>query len=276
MKKIFYLILLLSIFVFYGCGDNNLFEGSADKDSSEAQKVELKNDLDDGNYDSVINELENQDNLDEEERILLASAYLGKAGVDFINALEISEQSNVSSFDTMSAILSYPTLDNDSIDTKENLINKALTTLDPDYESTSLADYKTKTLYGATPERKLSATNPSEDEDLLKGIAAAMDTLVIIGDILYNVTDEPVKLSKNYINDLFPQYESALTSYNIPDATMTRLNKNLSALNTAVYILAGENFDSIRADFEDFKNDLGYSDNQVTESEIENYILSLN
>ncbi|AEI14499.1 hypothetical protein Flexsi_0835 [Flexistipes sinusarabici DSM 4947] len=122
----------------------------------------------------------------------------------------------------------------------------------------------------------MSATNPSEDEDLLKGIAAAMDTLVIIGDILYNVTDKPMKLSKDYINDLFPQYESALISYNIPDATITRLNKNLSALNTAVYILTGENFDSIRADFEDFKNDLGYSDNQITESEIENYILSLN
>ncbi|WP_273266786.1 hypothetical protein [Flexistipes sinusarabici] len=276
MKKIFYLILLLSIFVFYGCGDNNLFEGSADKNSSEAQKVELKNDLDDGNYDSVINELENQDNLDQEERILLASAYLGKAGVDFINALEISEQSNISSFDTMSEILNSPTLDNNSIKTKNNLINKALTTLDPNYESATLASYETKTLYSTTPERKLNVTNPSEDEDLLKGIAATMDTLVIIGDILYNVTGEPVKLTKNYINGLFPQYESDLTSYNIPDTTLTRINKNLAALNTAIYILAGENFDNIRADFEDFKNKLGYSDSQITENEIENYILNLN
>jgi hypothetical protein len=83
-------LIFISLFLLSGCG-SNLFESLADEDSVEACKYQASIDLDDGNYDSVLN----SSCADE---LQMGAAYFGKAGFDVkdvINGLsESSGQSN--------------------------------------------------------------------------------------------------------------------------------------------------------------------------------------
>jgi len=79
IKKIILPALVLT-FLMYGCG-TNLFEFLADKNSSESNDYDISQDMDDGNYEAVINN-ENASPLDK------SAAYLGLAGLDFSDILE--------------------------------------------------------------------------------------------------------------------------------------------------------------------------------------------
>ncbi len=92
MKKLAVLLsILLLALTFTGCGGTNLFEDAADDSSSEAEEFKIQTSLDDGNYEYVITKLSAKSNLTPKEQVYLASAYLGRVNVDFINLIEVAD-----------------------------------------------------------------------------------------------------------------------------------------------------------------------------------------
>lgn len=93
MKRGILMLLLFAVPVLFlaGCG-NNTFNFLADKDSAEALRYEITKALDDGDYDFVINKLENdpayqQAFADEDRYINLAAAHMGDAGFDITTVI---------------------------------------------------------------------------------------------------------------------------------------------------------------------------------------------
>jgi|GEM_PF-502079 len=107
MKKIMIAsILMLS---FFGCSNDSVFEGLSDDSSMEATLEQAAIDLDDGNYEEVINSLAGiytTTALDPEVARLLASGYMGKAGIDLTNFIFYSADDEADNFDSIEATLS--------------------------------------------------------------------------------------------------------------------------------------------------------------------------
>jgi len=106
MKKII-LVSILAI-TLLGCSNDSLLEGLADDSSLEATIEAAAMDLDDGNYDSVIASLTalyTTTAPDPEIARLLASGYMGKAGIDFTNFIFYSTDGDADSFDIVEALL---------------------------------------------------------------------------------------------------------------------------------------------------------------------------
>lgn len=93
---IFFLLFLL----FYGCGDLNIFEGLADDNTQKARLEEAQIALDSGDFTKAVDILLDLCGLsaanpasgiptcDNDTRALLASAYMGRAGLDLIKIID--------------------------------------------------------------------------------------------------------------------------------------------------------------------------------------------
>ena len=107
MKKLIIAsILLLTLF---GCSNDSVFEGLSDESSMEATLEQAAIDLDDGNYEDVINSLAGiytTTALDPEVARLLASGYMGSAGIDATNFIFYSDDEEADNFDSIEATLS--------------------------------------------------------------------------------------------------------------------------------------------------------------------------
>lgn len=106
-----------------GCGDNNMLESVSD-DSSKAADIEAaKMSLDDGNYQEAIDILEpgyDESNPDLEVTRILASAYMGKAGIDLTYILENAADDNDDSFDVITSALSLDIIEEPSQEDPDN------------------------------------------------------------------------------------------------------------------------------------------------------------
>jgi len=80
MKKLALLLSLLSVVFIAGCGEN-IFEGQEDKNTTEAERLNISDDLDSGNYLAVLN---NQDATATE----YAAAAMGLAGLDPVGLIQ--------------------------------------------------------------------------------------------------------------------------------------------------------------------------------------------
>jgi hypothetical protein len=111
------LLLLLS-----GCSSDSIFEGISDDNTRDAVIEEAALALDDQDYAgavSLLAELYTTTSPDPRVSSLLSSAYMGKAGVDFVGLIEYAGQQDRESFDMVSHSLSlFPaperTKDNES------------------------------------------------------------------------------------------------------------------------------------------------------------------
>jgi len=107
MKKIMIAsILLLTLF---GCSNDSVFEGLSDDSSMEATLEQAAIDLDDGNYEEVINSLAGiytTTALNPEVARLLVSGYMGKAGINMTNFIFYSADEEADNFDSIEATLS--------------------------------------------------------------------------------------------------------------------------------------------------------------------------
>lgn len=114
---------LLLIFLISGCGDN-IFSGN--NSSLEAKIEEAKIALDEGVYDSAIKILEgicgtdiNNPQCDSDMISLLASAYMGTAGLDVISLIDAADKittnnpnDNTAAFDMFADIIKPSNIDN--------------------------------------------------------------------------------------------------------------------------------------------------------------------
>ena len=108
MKKTCSFLVRILFLSLAGC-DGNVFD-SVSNDSSDAADIEAAQmALNDGNYQEAIDILEpgyDRANPDPEAARILASAHMGKAGIDLTNILENAPDENEDSFDVIASALS--------------------------------------------------------------------------------------------------------------------------------------------------------------------------
>lgn len=100
--------LLVAVILCVGGCSSNLLESVSDDSSREADIESARIAIDDGDYQRAADILEPwYDPLapDHEIARILASAYMGKAGIDFTYVLENSDESDGDSFDTLASAL---------------------------------------------------------------------------------------------------------------------------------------------------------------------------
>ncbi len=129
LKKIIATTLIAIALMFSGCGDS---EG---EDRLKAQYA-----LDQGDPQVAINLLESKDNLSEDEKILLASAYMGRAGFTMIDItvafVEASDGADADDFNNLvNALLSKAT---STAATDLSLAIDTFLTVDPRTDDTDL------------------------------------------------------------------------------------------------------------------------------------------
>lgn len=106
MKRLLVVMLMFSAFL-WGCEANTL-STLADDSGRQSDVVEARMALDDGDYDKAVRLLEDDydpASPDPEVAGILASAYMGKAGLDLTYALENIGQSDGGHFDTIASAL---------------------------------------------------------------------------------------------------------------------------------------------------------------------------
>lgn len=112
------LLLLLS-----GCSNDSAFEGISDDSSSKAVIEEAAIALDDLDYTSAINlltEIYTTTSPDPRVSRLLSSAYMGKAGVDFVSLIDFAGLEERENFDMVAEILDlYPAPELEDDDTSK-------------------------------------------------------------------------------------------------------------------------------------------------------------
>ena len=97
MKKMALLKLVLIGLVSFNiaaCGDENMLEGMADKDSDAAKREEVRIAMDNGDYALAIELLEAQfdrNDPDPDIALELANAYMGNAGFSMLDLIEASD-----------------------------------------------------------------------------------------------------------------------------------------------------------------------------------------
>ncbi|HOM29653.1 MAG TPA: hypothetical protein PLS81_09360, partial [Deltaproteobacteria bacterium] len=90
------------------CSNDSAFEGISEKSGRDARVVDAQASLDGRNYDAAIDDLEliyTTTALDAEVSRMLASAYMGRAGIDFTLLMkQLPAQSSDHPFDVMAEI----------------------------------------------------------------------------------------------------------------------------------------------------------------------------
>jgi hypothetical protein len=181
MKKSVLIFILISITsILISC---NTFEGIADKNSDEAKRIDLMDDLNKGNYDSVINELENKSSLDREEKMILSKAYLGKGGVDFIKALRAVGDFPDDPYNVFVAMLDATSISERDLTLRKNNYDKVYNTLNFINNKINIS-----------PKIEFNSIFNCEMEDkdfiLISTIAAAVDSVLTAAYIIDTVTND--------------------------------------------------------------------------------------
>lgn len=272
MKKlaVFLGILLLTLSL-AGCGGSNLFEDVADDSSSEAKEFDAIRALDEGDYDKVIAYYLGKSSLDPKQQVYLASAYLGKVNVDFINLIEVAD-SDLETFDIIASIFGADEVLAAATPVTGKVRAKAALTIEQ-YEEAILTAFNV-----------LDETSTDKDVRTMKGVLGAMDITILVAKTVMDVADEDsLTLSEEGIrtalngaavteSDVINNASEEQTSL----AANTRINRNLTAIADAIAVFSsikGGDTSDIKEDFEDFLNDLDHDNNQVYDAgDIADYI----
>jgi hypothetical protein len=302
VKRVYYAAfcsLLVIIFLFFqGCGDTNVFDGMSDDGGEAARTEQAKQDLNSGNFDTVIAALGTRSNLTEQETRYLASAYMGKAGFDTLKLLEESaREDDTSTFDVITHIFDEDgdgEITFDQLNTKIHLIDQALGVLGDSGQGGNARFSRALVNFS----RALVNSSPSDDVKLQRGICAAIHatfTICRIVDCEYALHQggKLIPLTVNALQALKnaqPGKIIVLTYNGRPDlgTYLADLNNDLGWMQQAVEALNGGNLDQnlgqtqyqeenendIQREFNDFLVDIGYtgSEPEVTANELELYL----
>jgi len=230
------LFLLLGILLCLAGCDSNMLEAISDDSSSSAKFTEANMALDDGNYQKVINILEpgyDASNPDPETVRLLASAYMGLAGVDLTYVLENSEESEDGSFDTIASALSLTV-------TGQNSGARFIPAGSADDMLANLEqarDYLNDLMnyYGGL------GLSPDQDDTVQAGMVSAMHFIIQMGAAASNVTGENIPLNKAAYREVFhddPDLDTLLDAFaDSLDPESESLQEDLTDVSGAVVTL---------------------------------------
>jgi len=232
MKKIMIAsILMLS---FFSCSNDSVFEGLSDDSSMEATLEQAAIDLDDGNYEEVINSLAGiytTTALNPEVARLLVSGYMGKAGIDVTNFIFYSADEEADNFDSIEETLSlYLAPEDEDEDDDEPACNAAdRTVLIIDGDGVFIEGYCIEEMIEYLNNAKeiildLQSAELDTPEDYIQlGLTSAVHYVFIIGnataDALNNTLDfslvenqKPGLVPAPINKEAYGQYKSASSS----------------------------------------------------------------
>lgn len=277
MRRITYLLLIVILFAFYGCDSNML--GSIANDSSDAAVIEEATiALNDGNYDEAIDLLEGKfdpASPDPEVGRILASAYMGKAGIDLTYIIENSESGGDDSFDSIASALSLEVTS--QAQAASFVQAKAEASTDPRFIVTS--SVATLLTYLADSQEILNAlvdyytdnNITAHDDDVVQlGMASALHFIMQIGYCAGDSRNYNTPVNKYAYQEVFPDDQDwvtlliALAAYiDSHSDVILSLQEDLSNVYAAVVVLITNNGadDDVADEFNDFMRELlGLSD----------------
>jgi hypothetical protein len=271
MKKLAVLLsILLLTLVFAGCGGTNLFEGAADDSSSAAKEFDAIRALDKGDYDSVISYYASKSNLNPKQQVYLASAYLGKVNVDFINLIEVAD-SDLDTFDIIASIFGGGEIAADPSSSSSVRAKAALT----------ISDYLNAIELALGV---LDENSTDKNVRTIKGVLGALDKVLIIAKTVMDVSGvDYLVLSQEGIRDALNgvmvdenDVVNNASDANDLDEANARINRNLTAIAGAIDVFSsikGGDSSDIKEDFQDFLDDLDYDSNDIYDAgDIADYI----
>jgi hypothetical protein len=277
MRRKTYLFIIPILFAIYGC-DSNMLESVADDSSDAAYIEEATIALNDGNYDEAISLLEGKfdpASPDTEVGRILASAYMGKAGIDLTYIIENSDSGGNDSFDSIASALSLQLTSQaqaasfvqakaESSTDPKFIVSSSLATLMSNLEDAqevllALVDYYTG--------NNLTA----QDDDVVQlGMASALHFIMKIGYCAGDFRNYNAPVNKYAYQEVFPQDEDWPTLLNNLAAyidshseIVLSLQEDLANVYEAVLVLITNNGtdDDVADEFNDFMRELlGLSD----------------
>ncbi|HOJ14631.1 MAG TPA: hypothetical protein PLT69_09090 [Deltaproteobacteria bacterium] len=167
------------------CSNDSAFEGISEKSGRDARVVDAQASLDGRNYDAAIDDLEliyTTTALDAEVSRMLASAYMGRAGIDFTLLMkQLPAQSSDHPFDVMAEIISspYETIDDGELYLLGNAVDGKTEKGEDTFEADLLEDLSTaKHILTVLDESGLATA-----DDLVQlGFASAAHFILHIGN----------------------------------------------------------------------------------------------
>lgn len=213
VKRIMGASLIGAMFIFSGCGDQEAVE-----------RLKAQQSLDKGDFSSAIASLESKANKTDEDNMVLASAYMGKAGFSFSETLNLVANAANANGDDAFASFAADVEAGKNPDTLTNL-QKALDY----YQQVGLTGGSAAPAYKSAVR---ASANNTGDKDLFLGLAYLTKSTIVIsylgniddlqnnGDIGNNLTASSCAITKVYA-DTLANGCSSVTS--VVDGNYTRL-----------------------------------------------------
>lgn len=254
-------ILLVFALQLSGCGDANLFENLSDDSTPAAQKASAAAALNKQDYSTAITLLEklcgttNGQNAscDTETKVLLASAYMGSAGIDInlIKTISDTTLSKGSAFTTFSSIFTQLKVSSKTdLDLEQKISHAAFNKTNAQLE---------QELHAAVS-LLLGIATRTPDQGLQLALAAAADLIVTLG----------VEATSGFKSNGCPNVVPSTTTIQLVVSTVVR---DLDAIATGLTesgLLGQTQIDNINR----IKNDIAGSKatSAITASDIETYL----
>lgn len=257
-------ILLMALVTLAGC-ESNVFESIADDSSDAATFEDARMALDDGNYQEAIDLLEgsyDSNNPDPAVAGILASAYMGKAGVDLTYLIENSDDDDKESFDVIASALSLQTTaegDARYLDTAS--VNNLLTNLEK--------------ANGFLDDVAGAATLPlkdRQDAQVQRGIGSAIHFIMSIGKTAQDATGatQGIPINKDAYQAIYADGSGQDPATLDGAVDLTALNADINDVQDAVTVLADDN--DIEDKLDEFIQEIAGADGEISGSELSDYI----
>lgn len=210
--------LILSLFLIllvWGCESNTL-SSLADDSGKQSDIEEARIALDDGNYDKVVRLLQDDYNPaspDPEVAGILASAYMGKAGLDLTYALENIGENDGGHFDTIASALSLTITDQGFPASSQLPVSRALAGESAAWfiAASSIADLL-ESLENAQSVLTVliefaedQGLRPEDDAVVQLGMASALHFIMQTGSIVSQVMASNVPVNRIAYQEVFPE-----------------------------------------------------------------------
>lgn len=287
MKRLPYILIIIVLFAFYGC-DTNMLESLADDSSNMADIEAAQIALNDGDYDEVISLIGGEYDAsapDSQVARLLASAYMGKAGIDLTYLIENADSTDGDSFDAVAAALSLEITGQSQPASFVEAAPEAVESTDPKYITiTSIADLLDNLenaqdiLETLVNYYTAGSGSPQNDDVVQQGMASALHFIMTIGHCVSEIAPGNAPINKYAYREIFPEGAAwasdldDLAAYidsegDILSSLITDLGNVSSAVTVLIATVGGD--EDIADEFNDFLRELLGLDDSAGQSAIE-------
>jgi len=267
------IVMIIVVLLFFGC-DSNVLDPIANDSNTDADIEEARIALNDGDYDDAISLMAGKYNAsqpDLEVSRILASAYMGKAGVDLTYIIENADTGDSDNFDAIASALNLETTDA-ALQSSSSMFYKGSSSTEPKYITyasiASLLDNleKAKGILDTINDYAQSINMEPEDDDVVQlGMASALHFITKVGEAVSTVTGYNIPLNKYAYREIFSVDNDEQTILNnletyldenpdIVSSLIGDLTNVYSAVTTLIDVIGAD--EDLSNDFDDFMREL--------------------